>query len=63
VSRPHLRLIEPLPECGLCDRPTARRVWEATKGLCSECDEGVRAVARQMGARLPPAPDELWYDE
>lgn len=31
------RMAEPLPECLSCERPTARRVHEATGGLCSDC--------------------------
>lgn len=31
------RLAAPLPECLLCERPTARDVHAATGGLCSDC--------------------------
>lgn len=27
----------PLPECPLCQRPTARRTYRANRGMCSDC--------------------------
>jgi hypothetical protein len=58
-----LKVAAPLPECRLCDRPTARAVWLANGGLCSECDEGVSGVAATVRmARLPPAPDQFLSD-
>ena len=45
---------QPLPECHLCEMPTARATWEAHGGLCTGCAAGIRAAA----ALLPtPHPD------
>lgn len=58
-----LHVARPLPECRLCDRPTARKVYLRNGGLCSECDEGVHAVADTVQmTRLPPAPDQFLSD-
>lgn len=32
-----LHLAHPLPECAMCDRPTAREAHRANGGLCSDC--------------------------
>lgn len=51
---------KPLPECRLCEIPTARATWLANGGLCTACTEGIDATVRMV--RLPPAPDELVSD-
>jgi hypothetical protein len=56
-------MARPLPECKLCDMPTARAVWLRNGGLCSSCDQGVAGVAATVRMpRLPPAPDEFLSD-
>jgi len=58
-----LRMARPLPECKLCERPTARATWLELGGLCSECNDGIRGIAATVRmARLPPAPDQFLTD-
>lgn len=55
-----VRIAKPLPECRLCDMPTARATWLKLGGLCTECYEGIRGVAATVRMdRLPPAPDSF----
>ena len=57
MSRPpHLSLVvpQPLPECGLCEQPTRRAVYEDNGGLCSSCSEGITRIAQHVAGRLPP---------
>lgn len=42
---------QPLPECELCEMPTARAAWEANGGLCTACDTGVRRAAQLIAPR------------
>jgi hypothetical protein len=45
------KVAEPLPECGLCSRPT-RRVTHATHGgLCGQCATGVADTVRMLPVR------------
>jgi hypothetical protein len=50
-QRRHLALVvpAPLPECRLCERPTRRDVHERYAGLCSDCNDGVQAIADRLG--------------
>lgn len=58
-----LRIARPLPECKLCETPTAREVWLRLGGLCSSCDEGIAGVAATVRMkRLPPSPDKFLPD-
>lgn len=42
------RTADPLPECALCELPTARAVWEANGGLCSDCTRGIADTVRML---------------
>jgi hypothetical protein len=42
---------QPLPECLLCEVPTARAAWVANGGLCTGCAAGVRRAAELLPAR------------
>lgn len=42
------KVASPLPECDLCEIPTARAVWEANNRLCSACAAGVAATVRML---------------
>lgn len=55
-----MKIARPLPECRLCEIPTARATWLRLGGLCPECDEGISGIAATVRmARLPPAPDQF----
>jgi hypothetical protein len=56
--RPTLHMVPPLPECQLCERPTARAAYDANGGLCTECNDGLAQTVRMLPVRLPPAPDD-----
>ncbi len=43
-----VRTAEPLPECRLCDRPTARTAWDRNGGLCTDCADGITATVRML---------------
>jgi hypothetical protein len=52
TDRRHLVLVaSPLPECNLCETPTARDVHERLGGLCSTCDDEIRRLAAGLGSR------------
>lgn len=58
-----MRIARPLPECRLCEMPTARAVWLRLGGLCSSCDDGIGGIAATVRmTRLPPAPDQFVTD-
>jgi hypothetical protein len=59
-----IRIADPLPECLLCEVPTARATHEANGGLCSSCSDGIDATVRMLPVRLaPPADDRTAYVE
>jgi len=48
---PRVQWAQPLPECRLCEMPTARAAWEAHGGLCTSCDAGIRRAAELLDAK------------
>lgn len=55
-----IRKAKPLPECGMCEIPTARATFLRLGGVCSSCNEEIAGVAATVRmARLPPAPDQF----
>lgn len=55
VGRRLVNMARPLPECRLCEIPTARATWLANGGLCTECTDGLAATVRMVGLRPLPA--------
>jgi hypothetical protein len=53
-----LQVVPPLPECNLCERPTARTAHEANGGLCTECATGLAQTVRMLPVRTPPEADD-----
>lgn len=43
-----VRLAEPLPECSLCETPTARDAHERNGGLCTACVAGIADTVRMV---------------
>lgn len=59
-----IRRAEPLPECRLCEMPTARAAWEDNGGLCTPCVDGIADTVRMVPVRsAPPADDRTVYVE
>lgn len=48
-----IQTASPLPECELCEIPTARTVWEANGRLCTRCSTGIAATVRMLPVRDP----------
>jgi hypothetical protein len=47
TDRRHLVLVaSPLPECAMCEAPTARDVHERLGGLCTACNDEIARVAK-----------------
>lgn len=43
-----IKTAEPLPECSLCEAPTARKAWEDNGGLCTRCAAGIADTVRML---------------
>jgi hypothetical protein len=46
-----IRQAAPLPECSLCETPTARDVHERNGGLCTRCNQGIADTVRMVPVR------------
>ena len=57
------RVADPLPECDLCEVPTARAVHDKNGGLYSPCATGIADTVRMLPVGLPPANDDTAYVE
>lgn len=51
------RTAEPLPECRMCEIPTARAAWKANGELCTACANGVAATVRMLMPGVPLSAD------
>lgn len=52
-----VRTADPLPECRMCDLPTARAAWERNRELCTPCAAGVAATVRMLRPGVPLSSD------
>lgn len=46
-----MKIAEPLPECSLCEAPTARAAHDANGGLCTPCRTGIADTVRMLPVR------------
>jgi hypothetical protein len=46
-----IRTADPLPECELCEAPTARDAHAANGGLCTPCRTGIADTVRMLPVR------------
>jgi hypothetical protein len=63
MSPRHLHIAHPLPECQMCDQPTRRDVYNATGGLCSDCNDSIADINHRLAQETALRPlfpaDEL----